>query len=50
VKLFATSVKNMHKRIQEFLDVGAFGEEQPFNLNIVGTELEEIETDSTTAC
>jgi len=26
------------------LDVGAFGEEQPFNLNIVGSELEEIET------
>jgi HAE1 family hydrophobic/amphiphilic exporter-1 len=25
------------------LDVGAFGEEQPFNLNIVGSELEQIE-------
>lgn len=45
---FREIVRDISKKYAEanprILDVGAFGEEQPFNLNIVGAELEEIET------
>jgi HAE1 family hydrophobic/amphiphilic exporter-1 len=44
---FREIVRDLSKKYSEasprIMDVGAFGEEQPFNLNIVGTELEQIE-------
>ncbi|MEZ4845565.1 MAG: efflux RND transporter permease subunit [Bdellovibrionota bacterium] len=44
---FREIVRELSKKYAQanprIMDVGAFGEEQPFNLNIVGTELEQIE-------
>jgi HAE1 family hydrophobic/amphiphilic exporter-1 len=44
---FRETVRELSKKYSQanprILDVGAFGEEQPFNVNIVGVELDEIE-------